>query len=606
LSRFEAAGASAPERATAPNRSANAVVERRVRLASLDVVAIGGLLVAAVVLPLAVGAVSGVLDVPRNDDWSYRGIAMRLFTTGRLELDGAVQAASLGLALTVQPLLWLSGGEWWAFLVAGIVFDAVAIGAGYLLLRRILPPPLAALGVGLVVIFPAWLPYSLSFMSDVPGLAAQLTCLYLGAVALDRPRSSGRWLAAALIVGLYGYSIREFALAAPAAVLLAALIREPRRASIWVGAAVAAAVVIGLYFGRSLLPGVAGQFGPEAVARLRIVPALCTLGLVLAPATMLAVGTWWGRWQGRDFAIGAALVAGLIAVQLALLASSPEDRRLLGGSFPYVLLYDLISQWGAPAADYLIGRRPLLIHTPVWIGVGAVAIGGAVLLGGAISGLAGAAWRWLRAHPGAARTSLGSPMGLLAIYATGSVAGLVAYGTTWTLFDRYLWPLVPALAGLLLYRPTPMGLPRRRSLAIVAVSAAHIALLAGLSLVFLFNADAFDAARWRAGEALVARGYEARSVDAGPEWVGSHPTGLAQAASPLPNSLTWWQSWWPEFRMCAFVASAPRGDPRYELLETRREAYRLYLFFGDWKPLYLYAVRDAGCPPPAAAGALRP
>ena len=244
MSRFEAARPTAREGAAAPNRSAaNATAGSHVRLASLDVVAVAGLLVAAVVLPLAVGAIGGVLDVPRNDDWSYRGIAMRLYQTGRLELDGAVQAASLGLALAIQPLLWLSGGEWWAFLVAGIVFDALAISAGYLLLRRILPRPLAALGMGLVVIFPAWLPYSLSFMSDVPGLAAQLTCLYFGAVALDRPRSSGRWLAAALVVGLYGYSIREFALAAPAAVLLAAFLREPKRASIWVGTAPASAAM---------------------------------------------------------------------------------------------------------------------------------------------------------------------------------------------------------------------------------------------------------------------------------------------------------------------------------------------------------------------------
>jgi hypothetical protein len=131
---------------------------------------------------------------------------------------------------------------------------------------------------------------------------------------------------------------------------------------------------------------------------------------------------------------------------------------------------------------------------------------------------------------------------------------------------------------------------------IVGAAGIQLGLLACLSLVFLLNADAFDAARWRAGEALVARGYRPETVDAGPEWVGSYPTGLAAAAEPLPNALTWWQSWWPDFRMCAFVASTAQDDPRYRLLEVREHAYRLYLIAGDRKPLYLYAVDDPACP----------
>jgi hypothetical protein len=132
---------------------------------------------------------------------------------------------------------------------------------------------------------------------------------------------------------------------------------------------------------------------------------------------------------------------------------------------------------------------------------------------------------------------------------------------------------------------------------IAGAAAAHLLLLAGLSAVFLLNADAFDAARWRAAESLVERGYRAETIDAGPEWVGTHPTGLATAARPLPGSLNWWQSWWPDFRMCAFVASTPQAGPRYRLLEMLDQAYRLYLVVGDWKPLYLYAVDDPACPP---------
>jgi hypothetical protein len=600
----------APSRAL--GRTDPGAIAKTAGVSAADLVAIGVLLAVALVLPLVVGAISGSLDVPRNDDWSYRGIALRLFQTGRLELDGAVQAASLGLAIAVQPLLGLAGGAWWAFLVAGILFDALTVAAGYLLLRRVVEPRLAALGIGLVVIFPAWLPYSVSFMSDVPALGAQLTCLLLGAVALERQRTSGRWLLASLVVGLFGYSVREFALAAPAAVLAAALIREPRRVAPWAGLIGTAGTIAGLFLLRSSLPGVAGAFGPEPAAIVRIVPALCTLGLVLSPATLLAIRRWRRQWRPFDVALGAGIVVSLLVVQLAHLATSPEDRRLIGGSFPYVLLYDLISQWGAPAADYLIGRRPLLVPTPVWIAVGGSAIAAVVLLGAVAAGTVGAAVRRARADWPAARRAVATPAGLLAIHATGTVAGIVVYGSTWTLFDRYLWPIVPPVAALLLRglgagdtaaagradRDDAAGKPRLLDRLSVLGAAGQLVLLAGLSTAFLLNADAFDAARWRAAEVLVGRGYEAKTIDAGPEWVGSHPSGLATAAAPLPNALTWWQSWWPDFRMCAFVASAPQADSRYRLLDVRENAYRLYLVVGAAKPLYLYAVDDPACPHP--------
>ena len=38
------------------------------------------------------------------------------------------------------------------------------------------------------------------------------------------------------------------------------------------------------------------------------------------------------------------------------------------------------------------------------------------------------------------------------------------------------------------------------------------------------------------------------------------------------------------------------ANERHRLLETRPSAYRLYLVFGDPKPLYLYGVDAPGCP----------
>ena len=104
---------------------------------------------------MIVGVASGTLDIPRNDDWSYRRIALELFQSGGLELDYAARPFLIGQIVIAQPFLWLSGGADWGFVFAGVAFQSLAIIAGYLALRRLLSPPLAALSIGLLVSFPA-------------------------------------------------------------------------------------------------------------------------------------------------------------------------------------------------------------------------------------------------------------------------------------------------------------------------------------------------------------------------------------------------------------------------------------------------------------------
>src|SRR6266576_1401233 len=116
-----------------------------------------GLLLLGVVLPVVVGAIAGSLEIPRNDDWSYRRIALELARTGRL---------------AVIPVL-------------------------------------------LLVVFPGYLAYATSYMSDVPAAAAEFACLALGAIALARRPVPAGWLLAAVAVGFLAFSIRDFAVAAP-------------------------------------------------------------------------------------------------------------------------------------------------------------------------------------------------------------------------------------------------------------------------------------------------------------------------------------------------------------------------------------------------------
>lgn len=570
----------------------------RTRLDVRDLWIVIGLLVVSVVIPLIVGAASGTLHIPRNDDWSYRGIASRLFSTGRLELDGAAEAAILGQVLLVQPLLWLSGGAWWGYLLAGLIAATVTVSAGYLLLRQFLDRGSAALSMAVLVLFPAYLAYVISYMSDVPAIAAQFGCLALASVALTRPGISSRWLAASLVVGCIAFAIREFALAAPVAVVVVVVAREPTRPRTWAAALGVALAVGGILLARALLPGQLGDVGWQTNPIQILLPPMMTLALVLSPVAIFAALRWWPFWRGRDVLVG-LLIGGIVTAAMLRLEL-----------FPHVLLYDLVTQWGAPAAGMLLGQRPKLFGDEVWSAIAVVALVAAILAGGVIGGIAGVHLRRARADGRDALKRLGSPQGLLFVFTTFVLAGLSAFGLVGWLFDRYFWPIIPPLAALLLY--VPPNLEARRADVVPTSSsfgdrpplvsrgaggaaALCLAILAFMAAAFLLNSNAYDGARWRAAEALVGQGFTLATVDAGPEWTDSHQTGLAVVTDPV-EGLTWWQKSWPNFVLCAYVAQSEYAIPGSTLVSVDPEAYRLFLFAGPAGPLYSFRVAKPECP----------
>jgi 4-amino-4-deoxy-L-arabinose transferase-like glycosyltransferase len=542
---------------------------------------------------------AGTLDVPRNDDWSYRGIATRLFATGRFELDGAAEAAVLGQILLVQPLLWLSGGASWAFLAAGILFGSVAAVAGYVLARRFVDRGPAMLAIGVLLAFPAYLAYGISFMTDVPAIACQFACLGLASVAISRHPIRGRWLAAGLIVGCIGFSIREFALAAPAAVIAVLLLREPARPRTWLTVGGTGLVCVAILFSRFLLPGQLGAVPWELRPIQALLPPFVTVCFVLSPVALLAALRWRGLWKTRDIAIG--LVLGGVAVTSLV--------RI--GIFPHVLLYDLITQWGSPSEQMLMGDRPKLFSDTAWSVIGALALTATLFVSGVVAGVVGAHLRRATREPDRIRNRLGSPLGLVTIFVLLVALGLFAFGLVGWLFDRYLWPAIPPLAVLLLHVPfdmrrdrtvEPVGIshknPPRTDPATAGLGSAavlYVGVLSVMALAFLLNTNAFDGARWRAAQTLVGLGYPAQATDAGPEWVNSHQTGFATLTTP-GEGLEWWQKHWPSFRLCAFAASSPEAISGSSLITVDPVAYQLYLFLGPAEPFYMYRITSAECP----------
>jgi hypothetical protein len=551
-----------------------------------DVAVLLGLLALGVGLPLLVSTIAGSLEIPRNDDWSYRRIATEFARTGRLVLDGAAQTMLIGQIAITQPLLWISGAQPWAFAVAGAFFASAAVCSAYALARQLVEPRSGAICALLVLLFPGFLAYATSFMSDVPAVAAQWACLAAAGVAFRRSPIERRWLLLSLAFGIVGFSIREFAIAAPVAVLAGLVLAEPRRPRTWVLAGVVVAVAAVLLLWRAGLPGQLGTVSPRPATFERVPLALSSTTMVLLPAALIAFARRRRRWHRLDLLIGANV--GLLLLLPRLLDAATNVY------LPESVMENLTTRWGVPWPDYILGGRPVLIADAAWWGLNLLALVSTLVVPTIAAAAIGEHARRMRPRSLLGYIQqLGSVSGVFLLYCALVAAGLIVYAVILPLYDRYLWALIPPASALLLYDPIFQHQSANRG-EWVARGGAVIssAALAALSLVFLLNSHAFDAARWRAGSRLVETGISAASVDAGYEWMGYHAMTRATAADPLPARI-WYEGWWPDFRLCGFASSTPDIIPDARLLGTID--YRLYLVAGPTATIHLYGLDAPTC-----------
>ena len=220
-----------------------------------DLIALAILCLVATGLPLWLSAAAGAIGIPSNDDWVYMRAAGILFRTGVIDVTGHT-AAFIGQLLMVQPLLWLSGGASWAFAAFGLAMAVIGVAATYLLARRFVGAASAVIVALLVVVFPGFARQAVTFMTDGPTFALVMICLLLGVRWLqgDGGRAT---LVASVAAGLLGVSIREFALAAPVAILVAAWARNRANERAWLAGMTGLLVagVAGVLIVAASLPG---------------------------------------------------------------------------------------------------------------------------------------------------------------------------------------------------------------------------------------------------------------------------------------------------------------------------------------------------------------
>jgi len=559
--------------------------------------AVIGLVALGVGLPVVLGVLSGSILIPNNDDFNYRRVALGLYETGQIQLTGWTVMSLIGQLALIQPFLWVSSGATWAFGAMTAIVAVVGIGASYMLIRRVLPPFRSFIAVLVVLVFPGFLLNTTSFMTDVPAYAGEIVCIALGAAALQRQGTARwRWLIASLAVGWFAFSIREFALAAPVAVLVSAAASATDRRSRYLVAGVILLASCGaVYFVTSHLPG-QGTAVLEPLSDTNVQRTLMgttTLAFGLSPALVIGAVWWLPRVRLPETVIGA--VAGVVLFWGSVLAV------VSGSGIPTQLVGNLLVQEGAPGSGALAGGRPILFESPWWEAMNLLALVAAILGVAVLWGVVGLA---IRRRAVADRSSLtaglGSVIGLLVLFVVIFAGGLVAFGLVASMFDRYVWPLALPLAALLMLEPRWAGeVPGRRWRVPISVSAGAAGLatviLMASSLVLLLNSDAFDAARWRVGEQAVKAGFAAETVDAGMEWVGYHATGTANIHAVARSGEMWYSAWWPSFHQCALVSASLLDIPGFRLETADLEAYRLLLFTGDEEPLYLYRVANPGC-----------
>ncbi|MCJ0894453.1 hypothetical protein [Rhodococcus sp. ARC_M5] len=508
-----------------------------------------------VAVPLVLATVSGGLAIPHNDAWSYGRIAQTFGYSGHIELLGWNRSALFGQFVVLGPLA--------RSLVAQHLFVAalsvVALAAVYDLVVTTAGRVRASLAVLIVAVWPGFGLLATSFMLDVPAMAAIMVCLAVGRRALRG--QSIPLLVASIGVGFWGFTIREQALAAPAAVLLVgitfALRSHRRRDVITIGCvgAVLGLAMVGFELGRQSYgagdpPVIAVPENLIRVGGTVLAQGYFLLALVVSPALLLVARPWrWGR---------VPLLAAVVTAAVAVVAVDYFGRRAF-----------FVGNYLDPAGPYWAAgnSRPAEIF-PIssWTLVVSLACISAVLLAGIL----------------VQRARSTDPV--LGIFVTLVVLGNLASALSGqTLYDRYwLLAVPPLLAMVLAKRPADSVAQVRGSQLIirrVAVGAV-LAVLAAFSTAITAAGFAYDGARWDAAEALVAAGVPATDINAGLEWNGFHS---AVGMSP-PGS---WK--FPGNRSCYLVAAAPQPDREADSVRT----YRPFLIAGE-AHLWVY---DEGCPP---------
>ena len=551
-----------------------------------DRLAAASLAVVTLAISWSLAWAAGVVDVPRTDDWGFAREAFDLHRTGSLHLINWGPMTKIGHLLWAQPFLWVFGDHQWALAISESVLVAAGIVAAFWLCRQRLGVGQSVLVVSALLLFPGVVRDAVSYMTDPAALALQLVTLALGAAALRSDGLRRRMLfGAALAAGFWGFSIRELAIAAPIAVVVTVWLDSPRgeRSAVGIDGGVWVIACATLWWWHHGLAGVDPYAGrPEVgTALTMLVGGTLTVAVALAPAVAWSLPRWWHTRHASGRVIGAGIGIGVVVAR-PLLAHQLGVRN-------WWLVGDYLQSDGMNGGKLLLGAHTQVLPAAMWNSVVLIGCVSTVVIGALLG-----EWVALRCT---ARTPHPDPVSRLASTHAGVAAGLLVVTSMWnsTLFDRYLWPLVFSGSLVLLWRDRsvePVSSRLQVATQYVGAVVASVGLL--VALLLTLHSNAFDGARWRLAERVVAEGTPATMVDGGTEWAGSHSTMPNRVPSLTVNDplVAWWTSMTSMPQVCMVITNSPVASAIGSEVATQQ--WHTWLLFGR-STLHVYALGAPAC-----------
>ena len=547
------------------------------------------LFVVGVAVPLLIARHYAALGAPRGDDWSYLRTLFTWVDTGELNFNNWVSMTLLGQLVLAAPVVWLRGRDIASVqaLVTMLGFVgllAIAASGRYVTGRRS-----SGFAVALVVAAgPMYATLAVSFMTDVPGLAASSLAVLCGLYACSAPNRLAAGVGGAFAFGLYGFTIRQYCVVPVVAVVIVAVLlaraegdRGFQRKAI-IGAGAVVAIAVAFLVGWSAVPDAKAlsPSWPDGHAIRSVVyeggGMFRLAGLWVLPVLVLASPrrVVQRAWQAGPVV---ASVLGLTTLMGLAVTGRNAPRIAFAGNYfvPDGILSDGVSA----------GPRPDLVPSFWWNVLIVLGTIGAVLL-------ALAATPWLVASvrrvvafdlglhdPVSALLSL-TTFGYGSTYALAALVGL-------PLYDRYVLPIVPLVAFSILRgehiaatsgHVDAVPLARRSHPVLLPSGLATLALLMALSLLYTVDSASFDGVRWHVASEATRLGWHPKQVGGNFEWINyfsAEPGTLARRRA----------------RICVVVVLRPAG--RRQLVAEGRE-----IASGKYRPPFhdsvdVVAVRNA-------------
>lgn len=464
-------------------------------------------------------------DIAFGDDVAYSHVALRLSQTGHLIFNGWEAAMMLVHAYWGALVIKLFGFSLAHMRLSTVPFALACVALCYLISRRAGLNSSAAIFVAqLLGLSPIFLPYTVSYMTDVPGLFFFLLALF----ALIRASETFAgwkaylWLAIGTGAGLLGGTGRQVVWFVPL-VVLPYLIwvrrQEVRFAATCAGAwclSLLSIAAIASWFNHQPyavpMPTMFSEFRmalarPAKEAEL-IARALLMLLWMCLPAAVpfvfrSAADTWKGEW-GRKILVGALLLGVACAVLIhPSLASIPWMPSTLN--------------WEGINGDAPLPGLPVVLTRPIRAVVALTVYAAACILAGEllqIRELARRAWRAL-ISPSPTEFALAAMLLVSVAYFVAMMIRAIEFDP----FDRYLLPLMPCVSTALLLQSAAGNPDAERIRPRVMPLAWGILLITG-AYAILSTHDYWSLARARvtATRRLEAAGIPRTAIDAGMEY----------------------------------------------------------------------------------------